>query len=398
MIKPSAHIGFAVPSRSGHFITSLALARALISRGHRVTYIGTNDFADPITAAGAALIRSSSYGRVFTDPYERGGQVGAFGAATAEANFELGNDLDRLTEHFRADPLDVLCVNFISHLGYGLAETLSIPRVGLYPTFAVDDQLFAPVYGSFEPEPGERADRAAAWRRAGISPPEIMWIVPPADRLNLVSIPRSFQIGSERLDDTFQFIGPSLAGHTETDTWQPPGTDRPNVYISLGTVFNDNAQFFRRCLRELGDRDLSVAMSIGSTVDITKLGPIPSNFDVRPRFPQIAVLRGSDVFVSHVGTGSMMEAILTGVPIIGFPQNHEQSLYAAKLTELGLGRYPRDTECSLSELVAQTLESTQYRTNLGELRRQLEADDGIARGAGSVEALIAHTSLARRGG
>ncbi|WP_433654931.1 nucleotide disphospho-sugar-binding domain-containing protein [Nocardia sp. CA-128927] len=394
----AAHIGFAVPSRSGHFITSLALARALTSRGHRVTYIGTNDFADQITAAGASLIRSSSYGKAFSDPYERGGQVGAFGAATAESNFELDNDLARLAEHFRADPLDVLCVNFISHLGYGLAETLTVPRVGLYPTFAVDDRLFAGVYGAFEPEPGERTERADTWRRAGISPPENMWIVPRADRLNLVSIPRSFQIGIEHLDNTFQFIGPSLAGHTETETWQPPSTDRPNVYISLGTVFNDNVTFFRRCLRELGDRDLNVAMSIGYAVDRAELGPIPANFDVRPRFPQIAVLRGSDVFISHVGTGSMMEAILTDVPIIGFPQNHEQSLYAGKLTELGLGLYLQDTESSLDDLVAQTLDSARYRSNLRELHGQLEADDGIAEGAKSIETLLASAPLLRGSG
>ncbi|WP_433655115.1 nucleotide disphospho-sugar-binding domain-containing protein [Nocardia sp. CA-128927] len=397
MTEPAAHIGFAVPSRSGHFITSLALARALISRGHRVTYIGTNDFADQITAAGASLIRSSSYGRVFSDPYARGGQVGAFGAATVEATFELDNDLVRLADHFRTDPLDVLCVNFISHLGYGLAETLGIPRVGLYPTFAVDDQLFARVYGAFDREPGERADRDAAWQRAGISPPETMWIVPPADRLNLVSIPRSFQILSDRLDDTFRFIGPSLAGHPDIDAWRPPNIGRPNVYISLGTVFNDNVPFFRRCIRELGDRDLNVAMSVGSTVDIGELGPIPSNFDVRPRFPQIAVLRGSDAFVSHVGTGSMMEAILTGTPIIGFPQNHEQSLYADKVVELGLGLYPRTIGHSLHELVARTLDSACFRLNLSEMRRRLEAEDGIAVGAQAVEALVANTTIPRSG-
>jgi len=48
-------------------------------------------------------------------------------------------------------------------------------------------------------------------------------------------------------------------------------------------------------------------MTVGE-VDPAALGPIPATVDIRPRFPQLGVLRHAAAFVSHAGMNSTMEA------------------------------------------------------------------------------------------
>ena len=75
----------------------------------------------------------------------------------------------------------------------------------------------------------------------------------------------------------------------------------------------------------------------GSSVGASTTWARPGNVDVRPWFPQPAVLRHAAAFVSHAGMGSTMEALYYGVPLVCVPQMVEQEVNAARVAELGLG-------------------------------------------------------------
>ena len=62
------------------------------------------------------------------------------------------------------------------------------------------------------------------------------------------------------------------------------------LFISLGTIFTDHPEFYRTCIEAFGDGSWQVAMAVGE-VDPAALGPIPATVDIRPRFPQLTVLR-----------------------------------------------------------------------------------------------------------
>ena len=127
-------------------------------------------------------------------------------------------------------------------------------------------------------------------------------------------------------------------GRREDDPgWLPAADGRPALFISLGTAFNDRPAFFRMCLPAFGDGVWQVAMAVGDRVDTGALGPVPGNIEVRPYFPQLAVLRHSDVFVSHAGMNSTMESLFNAVPLVTVPQMPEQEANAHRVEELGLG-------------------------------------------------------------
>ena len=240
-----------------------------------------------------------------------------------------------LTAHFRADPPRAVCYDATSLAGRILAAETGAADVALLPTFATNERS-SPFARAGAPPPEiltvvrEMADLAAAH---GVELQRGVGMLAPAS-LNVVFVPREFQPGADTFDDRFRFVGPSPGTREDDGGWAPP--DEPVLFVSLGTAFNDRPEFFRTCLEAFADRG-PVAMAVGQRVGVGDLGAVPGNIDIRPWFPQPAVLRHAAAFVSHAGMGSTMEALYYGVPLVCVPQMLEQEANAGRVVELGLG-------------------------------------------------------------
>jgi MGT family glycosyltransferase len=163
------------------------------------------------------------------------------------------------------------------------------------------------------------------------------------------------------------------------------------LYISLGTIFTDNPAFYRTCIKAFGDGAWQVAMTIGG-LDRAAVAPIPPGVDVRPRFPQPAVLRHARAFISHAGMNSTMEALYYGVPLVCLPQMPEQAANADRVVELGLGeRLAADTLTpdALRRAVSRVTTDEQVRANLERMRRAIGDAGGAERGAVLIEEYLA---------
>lgn len=132
-------------------------------------------------------------------------------------------------------------------------------------------------------------------------------------------------------------------------------------------------------------------MAIGDQVDPADLGEIPANFDVRPYFPQPAVLEHATAFLSHAGMNSVMESLLNQVPLATFPQTAEQSANADRVEELGLGRrLPSDVGPDLLRATLDHLAAdSTIRTNLAAMADHIHAAGGPADAADAVESYLA---------
>jgi len=163
------------------------------------------------------------------------------------------------------------------------------------------------------------------------------------------------------------------------------------LFISLGTAFNDRPAFFRMCLQAFGDGVWQVAMAVGDRVDPAGLGPVPGNVEVRPSFPQLAVLRHADVFVSHAGMNSTMESLYHAVPLVTVPQMPEQEANARRVEELGLGRRLAPQELT-PELLRATVDEVaadeEIRANLAAMRTSIRKAGGSVAAADAIEARL----------
>jgi MGT family glycosyltransferase len=156
----------------------------------------------------------------------------------------------------------------------------------------------------------------------------------------IVFIPKAFQPMGETFDEQrYVFVGPSiLPRHEDSDfPLNKLSDEQPILYISLGTVFNNQPEFFKMCFEAFGELPWQVVLSRGKHVDPAALGPVPHNFLVSPYVPQLEILSRTQVFVTHGGMNSTMESLYYGVPMVAVPQMLEQALTARRITEMGLG-------------------------------------------------------------
>ncbi|MFD0921705.1 macrolide family glycosyltransferase [Saccharopolyspora rosea] len=376
---------------AGHVNPTLSLVEELLRRGHRVTYAVGPNMLDAVAATGAEVLRlPSEMPAMPPNPQftpERMATMMQHLMDDARHTFPL------LREHFREDMPDAVCYDVATMTGRMLAVELGVPEICLVPNFASNEnfslrEAIMSDSTGFDPEMfAEFSRRMEEFSTEMGVPAEPPMSGPPAP-LNLVFLPREFQLAAETFDDRFRFIGPMLGSRAD-QPWQPRDEHAPVLFISLGTAFNNRPEFYQRCMSAFGGTRWQVAMSVGQHVDLDDLGEIPANFDVRRSFPQPSVLRHASVFLSHTGMNSTMESLYYGVPLVAVPQMPEQAANAARAEELGLGRR-LDADTVTAEQLRETVEAVAadeaMRARLREMSAALRDCGGAVAGADALEA------------
>ena len=389
------HLAFVSVPGHGHVNPTLPLVAELVRRGWRVSYATHERFSRAIADAGATMVPTQGdlpAPPPFTD-FDPDRFADLLQGFVADARL----DVPRLESHFRRDPPQAVCYDSASLTGRVLAGRLALPDVALVPTLASNEQ-FSPFGGyvsSFlgQDQPALQRARQAMQDFAaeqGLEPQTRPMAGPPAS-LNIVFVAREFQPAADTFDERFRFVGPSPGRREEGPDWLPVADAGPVLFISLGTAFNDRPAFFRMCLRAFGDGLWQVAMAVGDRVDAGELGPVPGNVEVRPSFPQLAVLRQAHVFVSHAGMNSTMEVLYHAVPLVTVPQMPEQEANARRVEELGLGRrlVPQElTPELLRATVDEVVADEEIRANLAAMRTSIRRAGGSVAAADAIEARL----------
>jgi MGT family glycosyltransferase len=103
------------------------------------------------------------------------------------------------------------------------------------------------------------------------------------------------------------------------------------------------------------------------------------------------VLRRADVFVSHAGMNSTMEALYHAVPLVTVPQMPEQEANARRVEELGLGCRLDPHELTperLRALVDEVAADEEIRANLAAMHTAIRKAGGSVAAADAIEARL----------
>lgn len=382
----------AEPAR-GHVYPTLPLVEELVLRGYRVSYVTGERLVTTVEAAGATAVPLPK--RPWPDLSTRFtaevlSQIVERSIASARLDFPM------VSAHFEHDRPDAVCYDSLSFIGRLLAHKLPVLDVALFTTlasngkFLLNDQFEPGSFDSQHPKLIEsgRQLHAFATEYGTADSSRAWWEIAS---LNLVFLPKQFQIAADTFDERFHFIGPSLGLREDIEDWQPPKSAALILFISLGTVFNQRPDFFRLCVEAFAEGSWHVVMAIGEAVDREQLGRIPTNFEVRSYFPQLVVLRHARVFVSHAGPSSIMESLYYSVPLVMVPQTPEQQVNARRTEELGLGRRlltSRLTVEVLREAVAHVDADPEIRADVERMRSVIRDCGGAALGADVIEARL----------
>ncbi len=152
--------------------------------------------------------------------------------------------------------------------------------------------------------------------------------------------------------------------------------ESPVAYFTLGTVKNTDAADFKVGLEALAEYDGVVIATTGRRLDPGELGPVPANAVVEEFLPQAALLGRADLLVSHSGSGTMLGALVHGVPQVAVPRGTDQPQNAALVARAGAGAVVAPEEYAVDTLRAAVVEVTanpEYRAAAERVSEEITA-------------------------
>ncbi len=398
---------FNVPAH-GHVNPTLPVVRELVSRGAHVAYYLTDEFEPQIRHTGAEFRRIediqpgsgpppgvTALGQ--TDPAMMRQMMAAFFPRMMADGLRL---VPRLIDRVRAEDADCVVYDPFCSWGRALVRILGLPAVAFVPSYAMTEHfpLVRRISSIFEEQTSPAAEEAMSdlrdvsrqlHDRYGLVPPRLTDPFIPAEVLNIVTLPRPFQPDADALDERYVFVGPSISPRSDESGFPLDLlADNPTLYVSLGTVFNANPKFFDACFDAFAASDWQVVLSVGTRTDPSTLVRIPDNFLARPYVPQLEVLEHTDVFVTHGGMNSVMEAIYYGVPMVVVPQQPEQAMTAARVADLGLGvalEPGQVTADALRDAVTTVAGDAGYRSRITHMQQAARDAGGYLRAADVIQ-------------
>lgn len=340
---------------SGHTNPTLELAEIFVSLGHKVSYIHSPDWKDKVEKTGANFIAYDDY-PVTLSNFQK--EIKSWGAAYRTVQ-RIGKEYDCLIYEMLFLP------------GKSLADQLGIPSFRLFSTFSLNEKVLSDFgmtggwymtcifrFPHLCKMISKILKRKFNLRYASIA----QEIVENAPKLNFTYTVKDFQIYSNEFEDNhYKYVGSSLGGRKEGD-FDFTKMKGPIIYISLGTLLNTSAKFFKKCIEAFRDQPFSVIMSIGNTVKIEQLGEIPDNFFVYSFVPQLKVLQKASLFITHGGMNSVNEALFYGVPMLVIPVGNDQPMVARQIKNLNLGKYIEHENVNPALLLETSMEILRNKT------------------------------------
>ena len=382
----------------GHTLPTLAVVAELVGRGETVVYFNSERFRGPIEETGAEFRAYRNFPEVPAKLSPRMLDLWPLMIDATEAF------LDAEADAIRADPPDYLITDASAFWGGELARLIDIPRIGSVPTMVLNPSVqrilteimppgIRPASSSFRIRDigmlcGLLVKRLRVERRHGLRYRRIDKIL-HAD-YNIVFTSSLLQPCAEEMRGRFCFVGSPTFERNESESFpfEKLSSD-PLVYISLGTLFNDNVALLGVCFEALGELAVQVVLSRGRQgADVGLPYETPRNFMVCDYVPQLAMLERAAVFVTNGGIGSASEGLRHGTPLVFLPQVWDNYLMAYQVEKLGggvrLSAAPSAAE--LRAAVEKTLADPAYRENSRRIGQSLIENGGASRAADEFQA------------
>ncbi|GAA4036283.1 glycosyltransferase [Allokutzneria multivorans] len=367
-------------SSHGHINPLLPVLRELTTSGDRASVVVAPNFADAVAATGAHVLRLPTSSHVIVperfDPVDEVRRLTKT-FADRKAIYEL------LRVELRAGSPDLVVYDPMVPKVFQMASARGVPTVLFSTTYAQNEHVIAStVQRHLGAAVGDLLRKP--WARR-LHP----WAVETArdHRLVLINTLPELQPAAHSFGPRFRFVGPLTTARAERGDLPWSEIERRRVLlVSPGTVFTRGPAFFRTIVEAFADADQLVVIATGPTAP-QALGPLPPNVIARRSIPQTALLEHADVFLTHAGMNSTMEALAAGVPMILVPRILDQQVNARRVAELGAGIRvdAKQLQPELLRLIAHKLTTDPaVRASVDALRARVTAQNGPVVAAGAL--------------
>jgi UDP:flavonoid glycosyltransferase YjiC (YdhE family) len=381
---------FTTQPSSGHWHPLVPLAQELEKVGHEVAFVSTPGFCPVIEVKGFRCFRAGADDNEEEIQQIREQRVGPTGQpppfsylkyvfAGIRAERSLPDLLD-IIDDWRPD---VVVRDNLEFAGCIAAEHAGIPHATLQVMAAWPQWLQA------LEEPLDQL-------RASVGLPPMK----PADVLfrYLLLFPRPPSLWNpafpvQPTTHTFKYAGFNQSGEEQLPGWVANlGRQRPTVYATMGTLFNHRTEILSAILDGLREEPIELILTVGRNRDPSEFGEQPAHVHVERYIPQNLLLPHCDLVISHGGSGTIMDALSLGLPMVIIPILADQPENAQRCAEAGVARViepEQRTAQAIRDAAREVLGDARYRRNAERLRKEIEALPGLEYPVALLERLAA---------
>ena len=209
------------------------------------------------------------------------------------------------------------------------------------------------------------------------------------EKLNIVFTTTFFQPYAQDFNSSFHFVGPSIYPRTETYEYLKTLSPKKKlIYISYGTVVNDDLSFFKMCIDAFKNSPYQVIISLGNRHDASVFSDIPKNIIIKKYVNQLAVLEKADVFITHGGMNGISESLYYGVPMVMIPDTFEQRYNVLRVKQSGAGIYLKKVKVTKERLlhaVERVLTEKHFSLSAKKMQENLKKGGGYQEAADLIE-------------
>ncbi|MGF7532944.1 macrolide family glycosyltransferase [Bacillus mexicanus] len=386
----------------GHINPSIGVMKELKSRGEQITYYAVKEYKEKIAALGVEFREYDDF---------RGDYFGKNATGDEERDFTemicvfLKGCQDiaaHIYDEVKHESYDYVIYDHHLLAGKMIANLLKLPRFSLCTTFAMNEKFLKEmmgdyVKGSIEDSPHYKSYQQLTETLHADFQTEIKKpfdVFSSDGDLTIVFTSREFQPMAEQFGDRYVFVGPSIAERVENNDFPFDQIDNKNVlFISMGTIFNNQKRFFNQCLEVCKDFDGKVVLSIGKHIKTDELNDIPENFIVRPYVPQLEILKRARLFVTHGGMNSTSEGLYFETPLVVIPIGADQFVVGRQVEKIGAGKVLKKEQLSeslLKETIQEVLNNPVYTEKAEDIGQSLKAAGGSKKAADSILEVVKH--------
>ena len=369
-----------------HMIQTLPLVQELVSRGEEVIYFANDKYKHQVEKAGATFRDYLS--EYSDDPSELAQNYHEFMEKVYKIIQDALVNLEKIKPDYLIYDRSAMWVPVI-------AENLNLPTVCTISSIVLNQQVLSlqpaierlifyskrPSLVSLLPS---YLRALAIWRRIRKDFSFTKKFLPTSQAdMVLANYSRQFQPFVDSLDDRYKFIGwLSSKSFRENDIdfpWDKIKGEKL-IYISLGTTFNRDSNFFMKCFDSFKDSEYQVVISKGKGKHLSIDNEAPPNVILADWVPQLEILERADVFVTQGGTSSVCESLNFGCPVVVVPQMAEQHIMGHWVEKIGVGKHLKYGNVSVSNLrsaVDEVIANTEYRENSIKIGDSFRSSGGV---------------------
>jgi UDP:flavonoid glycosyltransferase YjiC (YdhE family) len=185
--------------------------------------------------------------------------------------------------------------------------------------------------------------------------------------LRLIQTSEAFDFPIVPAPANVRYTGPVLDDPDWTEPWTSPWADddpRPLVAASFSTTFQNQRDVLQRTISALGRLDVRALVTLGPCMAEESFA-VPENVVTVPSASHAQVFPHAAAVVTHAGHGTVMRALVNGVPLLCLPMGRDQDDNAARVVahRAGLRLPTRAGPARIAAAVERLLAEPEFRTN-----------------------------------